>query len=273
MTVRALPEPAPAGEARVLDLALARGPDGLTRIVRRRVAWPWSLARGFRLGDPAGGPGGCLTLVPQAAGAALIAGDRREQALALGPGASARLRTAGATLVQGDGEARSLWCLSVGPGAWLGFLPDPAVLCTGALLVQEIRAEVTPGGVIVLADVLCPRSPGERPEGWRSLLTLARPGAVPFLAERQAAGPATFDRLARLPGAPRAFGSLTFVGHHPLPEGPVEVPGLPGLYAPTGVLRGGAGVSVRLAAPDRGTLARALAALLARLVPGFADRP
>lgn len=273
MTVPSLPEPAPAREARVLDLALARGPDGLTRIVRRRVAWPWSLARGFRLGDPAGGPGGCLTLVPQAAGAALIAGDRWEQALSLGPGAAARLRTAGATLVQGEGAARSLWRLSVGPGAWLGFLPDPAVLCTGALLVQEIRAEVAPDAALVLADGFCLRSPGERPEGWQSLLSLARPGEAPFLAERQAAGCAAFDRLARLPGAPRAFGSLTFVGLRPLPEGPVEVPGLPGLYAAAGGLRGGAGVSVRLAAPDGGTLAQALAALLARLVPGFPDRP
>lgn len=259
----------PRAAGPVLDLFLERGADGLTRIARRRVAWPWSLPRGFRLGDPAGGPGGCLTLIPQAAGAALMPGDAWEQRLTLGPGACARLITAGSTSVHGPGRAETIWRLSLGPGAWLGLLPDPSVLFDGAGLVQTIEADLAEGAVLALADGVCLRAANTRPAGVTARLTVQGPrGRV--IEERQTAGPESFARLARLPGRPTAFGALTLVGARPAEAGPLD---LPGIYAAAGDLRHTAGITARMAAPDGGALTRALHTLTARWLPGFERRP
>ncbi|MEM9048223.1 MAG: urease accessory protein UreD [Pseudomonadota bacterium] len=265
MRSRALPRAA----GPVLDLQLQRGADGLTRIARRRVAWPWSLPRGFRLGDPVGGPNGCLTLIPQAAGAALMPGDTWEQRLALGPGACARLITAGATAVHGSGWAETRWHLALGPGAWLALLPDPAVLFAGAGLIQTIEVEMAEAAVLVLADGICLRETHTAPAGVRTQLTVNGPDGLVF-QDRQRAGAESFARLARLPGKPTAFASLTMIGARPGRTGPLD---LPDVYVSAGVLRGGQGIAARIAARDGGTLTRALHALVAAWVPGFAARP
>ncbi|MFN3260742.1 MAG: urease accessory protein UreD [Pikeienuella sp.] len=248
----------------VLDLLLERGPGGVTRIARRRVAWPWSLPRGYALG----GPEGCLTLVPQAAGAALMPGDIWEQRLTLGPGAAARLVTAGATAVHGPGGAETIWRLSLAPGAWLAMLPDPAVLFEGAALRQTVEADLGPGAVLILADGVCLRAPDVRPLGWTSRLVVTGPEGT-ILTERQEAGPESFPRLARLPDAPAAFGSLTAFGAFPAEPGPLD---LPGCYAAAGLLRGGAGMTARIAAPSGGALSSALRRLAAAWAPRFEPR-
>jgi urease accessory protein len=255
----------PRAAGPVLDLALERGADGATRIARRRVAWPWSLPRGFALG----GPPGCLTLIPQASGAALMPGDVWEQRLSLGPGAAARVISAGAVAVHGPGRAETLWRLTLGAGAWLAMLPDPAVLFEGAALSQTIEVEMGEGAVLILADGICLRSPGTRPLGWSARLSVTGPSG-PVIDERQQAGAESFPRLARLPAAPMAFGSLTAIGATPAGPGPLD---LPGVYAAAGVLRGGAGMTARLAAPDGGTLAAALRRLAGTWAPGFEPRP
>ncbi|MEM9198445.1 MAG: urease accessory protein UreD [Pseudomonadota bacterium] len=262
---RALPRAA----GPVFDLALERGSDGLTRIARRRVAWPWSLPRGFRLGDPVGGPNGCLSLIPQAAGAALMPGDVWEQRLTLGPGACARLITAGSTSVHGPGQAETVWRLSIGPGAWLALLPDPSVLFDGASLVQTIEVELAEGAVLALADGICLRAADTRPAGVATRLSVQGPKGR-ILEERQIAGPESFVRLAGMPGRPAAFGALTLIGAHPAEAGPLD---LPGAYAAAGSLRNGAGITARIAAADGGALTRALHSVTAKWLPGFERRP
>lgn len=254
----------PRAAGPVLDLTLERGADGMTRIAKRRVAWPWSLPRGFALG----GPAGCLTLIPQAAGAALLPGDAWEQRLTLGPGAAMRLVTAGATAVHGPGRAETLWRLTLGPGAWLALLPDPSVLFHGATLSQTVEAHLGPGAVLLLADGVCLRAPEARPLGWSSRLAVTGPDGT-IVNDRQEAGPESFPRLARMPRAPSAFGSLTAIGAAPAEPGPLD---LPGCYAAAGLLRGGAGVAARIAAPDGGALSAALRRLGAAWAPGFEPR-
>jgi urease accessory protein UreH len=263
---------APPRAGLVLDLGLERGPDGRTRIARRRVAWPWSLPRGFRLGDPVGGPAGCLTILPQAAGAALLPGDAWEQRVTLGPGAAARIVGAGSMLAHGPGPSRSRWRVTVGPGAWFALAPDPVVLFEGAAPDFAVEVEAAEGAFVAIVDGACRADAAARPGGLRSRLTVRRPCGAVLFEDAQAAQADAFERLARLPGAPAAFGSLTIVGAAPLPAGALAFPDAPGVYAACGPLRGGVGITARVAAPDGGTLARVLRRLAAQAMPGFSDR-
>lgn len=191
-----------------LDLVAAPGPDNRTRIVRRRVAYPWSLGRAFapsRPGEP-------LLVLPQEAAAGLLAGDRVEQRLTLERDASVRLAFAGATLVLADAPgrrrpARSLWRHALGPGARLVAAAEPHALLPGAELDLATEIALDPSATYIGFEGICL---AEGPGGcaWRSELTVRRPDGPPLLIDRQAARDEDLRRAARLPGAPAAFGTL-----------------------------------------------------------------
>lgn len=252
-----------------LDLVAAPGPDNRTRIVRRRVAYPWSLGRAFapsRPGEP-------LLVLPQEAAAGLLAGDRVEQRLTLERDASVRLAFAGATLVLADAPgrrrpARSLWRHALGPGARLVAAAEPHALLPGAELDLATEIALDPSATYIGFEGICL---AEGPGGcaWRSELTVRRPDGPPLLIDRQAARDEDLRRAARLPGAPAAFGTLLALAPPgaaarlaaALPPGAID---LPGAYAAAAPLRGGAGLAVRIAAPAGGALRDAGRALLDR---------
>ncbi|WP_118132938.1 urease accessory protein UreD [Oceanicella sp. SM1341] len=252
-----------------LDLGFAPGADGRTRIERRRVSWPWSLPRGFRLGEAPG----LLTVLPQAAAAALLPGDCWESRLEARPGAAVRIISAGATLVHAGGATpRAGWDIAVGPGARLELVPEPWVLTSGARVAQRLDATVAAEGLLLLFDGFCRQFPAAEAAGgaWRSTTVLRRPCGAVILRETQAVAEAGLRALARMRGGAGAFGAFTVIGPEArlarvraaFPPGPVEVGGA---YAASAELRGGAGLGLRLVARDGGALVAAKARLQERI--------
>jgi len=266
-----------APEPPQLDLELGLGRDGGTAILRRHVAWPWSLPRGFRLA----GAAGPLTVLPQAAAAALLPGDHWRHRIVLGPGARLHLVTAGATVVHSEPArpaprpSRAEWVLSVAAGAALSHVPDPMVLSPGARVTQTLQAEVAEDGVLLLFDGLCRRDPAAPVLGghWASLIEIRRPSGAVVLRDRQRAEETALADLHALPiGAAAAFGTALIVAAPAQLEAlaPMLAPGPwehQGVWGAADSLRHGQGIVLRLAARSGGALSAAFDALRGALRP------
>lgn len=252
-----------------LDLAAAPGPDGRTRLVRRRVTYPWSLGRAFPGPDPAAP----LLVLPQAAAAGLLAGDEVRHRLDLAPGARVRLASAGATVVHApgalspaQGPAAAAWRFRLDEGAELIVAAEPHVLLPRARLALETEVELAASARLVAFEGVCLADPAA-PAAWRTRLVVRRPGGALLFEDRQHASAEALGRLRRLPHAPAAFGTLVALAPaaagilRAFPPGPLE---LPNAYAACAPLRAGAGVAIRIACADGGALREAGAALVAR---------
>lgn len=158
-----------------LDLGFTRGPDGRTGLARRRVSYPWALARAFHL-DAA--PAGMATVMPQSSAGGLYPGDRLLQSVAVDTDAAAHVTTQGATVVHAgrDGRrAESDWRLDVAAGGWLEVINDPLVLFPDADL--RMRIDIDARGVCVFADGFGGH-PGAAFRRLASDLTIRRGGRV-----------------------------------------------------------------------------------------------
>ncbi|WP_245155788.1 urease accessory protein UreD [Paracoccus ravus] len=241
---------AAAGQVQ-FELRTGLGPDGGTAILGRHVEWPWPLPRGFRLA----GREGPLTILPQAAGAALLPGDHWRHRLVHEAG-QLHLVTAGAGLAHGGGPARVDWQVTVGGGT-LAMLPDPWVLSPGADMAQRQEFDHGADAALALIDGFCLR---DGPADWRSQTQIRRAGRV-ILRDCQRADRAQLARIAELPGAMRAFGQVIVVAEPARLAGLGIVPGTQGgdgLWSAAAALRENAGVIVRIAAISGGVLAAAL---------------
>lgn len=249
-------------EACQFDLRVGIGRDGGTAILARHVAWPWSLPRGFRLS----GPQGPLTVLPQAAGAALLPGDHWRHRIVQEAG-DLHLITAGAGLAHAGGSAQVDWQVTVASGT-LAMLPDPWVLSPGAEMRQRQEIDLGPDAELALIDGFCLR---DGPAAWASETVIRREGKL-LLRDSQKADPAQLQQIADLPGGLCAFGQILLVMNPArldrlgMVEGPIGRDGFWGAVAP---LRAGAGMIVRLAAVSGGALASALDQWRARLREGL----
>lgn len=240
---------------RQLDLRVGAGADGGTAILHRHVAWPWSLPRGFRLR----GRDGPLTVLPQAAGAALLPGDHWRHRIVHEAG-HLHLITAGAGLVHFGGQARVDWDIEVRQGT-LALLPDPWVLSPGARIAQRMRVVLAEGACLVLMDGVCLRGPALPDLSWHSDTVIRRPLGQVLLRDLQRADGDQLARLADLPGGMRAFGQVVLVAPAAwlaplcITPGPWDGAGVWGAVAP---LRDDAGLMIRLAATSGGALSAAL---------------
>lgn len=255
-----------------LDLRVGLGADGGTAILHRHVAWPWSLPRGFRLR----GREGPLTVLPQAAGAALLPGDHWRHRILLQDG-HLHLVTAGAGLVHSGGPdggaamAHVDWSVEVAQGR-LALLPDPWVLSPGARMAQRMRVVLPADACLALMEGVCLRGAPTPATGWDSDTVIRRPSGQVVLRDRQRASGDQLARLAGLPGGMRAFGQVLLLAPAAqlaaldIAMGPWDDSDVWGAVAP---LRGDAGVMIRLAATSGGALSAALDAWRARLVAGL----
>lgn len=233
---------------------------GVSRITDRRVSWPWSLPRGFH---PHGAEGP-LTVLPQAAAAGLLPGDRWQHQLSVGEGAGLRLIEAGATAVHGGGAGPGAvrWRLDVAPGGLLLMCCQPYVLMPGAALDLTTEISLAEDARLVVMEGVCLTVPADVAQGWRSALTIRRTGSGVVLRDAQAADGDMLDRLGQ--GGSLAFGAATVLAPEQELEGLADAlkaeVGVPGVYAAAGPLRHQAGIGLRLVCDTGGTLTRALAA-------------
>jgi len=255
-------------EPHALDLTVERGADGRSRLIRKRVAFPWSLGRAFApisSDDP-------LLILPQAAGAGLVAGDDVHQAVTLDADTAARLESAGATVVHGGSGslARSHWTFSLSPSSALVVAAEPYVLAPDADLHLTTQIDIAPDAVFIGFEGMCHAVPpdGTASRGsWRTDTRVFRPDGEILLIDRQRAEAGDPARLSALPFAPAAFGTI-FVLAPPdrlteLETGPIA---LPEVYAAATPLRKNAGIGIRIAAPTGGRLRDAGMMLLNQLV-------
>ena len=243
----------PLAATRQLDLSFARRGDR-TVFDRRLFSWPYVLARTFQL-DPA--IPHLQSVMVQTSGGAIYGDDRLLQRLHLGAGAAVHLTTQGATAVHRANPGlttRESVAITLEPGAWLEYLPQPRILFPDAAMRQVIDIDCHPDATAIVADAFTLHDPEQRGRLFRrmeSTLTVRR-GADPVLIDRFdiAGDPQHFTRHT-------AFGTLLLLA--PRPAEILEawaldlssaLAGHGGLYAAASVLPSALGIGLRFAATE-----------------------
>lgn len=238
-----------------LDLSFARRGDR-TVLDRRLFAWPFVLTRTFHLDAV---PAHMLTAIIQTSSSALLGDDRLTQRIRLGQGAAAHLTTQGASPVYRAHPgmiARDGIEITVGPDAFLEYLPEPRILFPGAALDQTIDIDCALGATLMLSDGFTVHDPAATDARFRQLVstvTIRVDGGEPTIIDR-------FDiaHLGRGRSASyTAFSSLFIVT--PLPSETLErfasdlsteLASMSHVYGAASMLPGNIGIGVRLAAGE-----------------------
>jgi urease accessory protein len=163
----------------LLDLRLAAGEDGKTRIVSRRQRFPLSITAPMYL-DPH--DRGMAYLYVQNPTGGMFPGDRLTTRIDVGEGCRVHLTTPAATKVfRTDAEpARQDIEITVGPDAYVEYVPEPLIPHEGARLVQTLDVSLGPRATFVATEILTPgRVAGGERFRYRelSLTTTVRDGA------------------------------------------------------------------------------------------------
>jgi urease accessory protein len=139
----------------LLDLRFARGTDGDTVLVERRQRFPLRLTVPFAL-DP-GEPGMAFVYVQNPTGG-IFGGDRLSLRVEAAEGALVHVTTPSATKVyraETEPAAQRL-TFTVGPRAYVEYVPEPLIPFAGAKLEQEVRAVVEPDGAFFYSEAITP---------------------------------------------------------------------------------------------------------------------
>ena len=247
---------------RSLDAALVVDRAGGRSILRRqRIGYPLHITRGFYL--DAARPD-LLTLYLQSASGGLYAGDRINLDISVGASAAFHTTTQAATVVH-DGRnsgAIQRQRVSVEADAFCAMTSDPYVLFPGADLTLETEAMVADDAVLCLADGFAVHDPKQesRPFArFESRLTVSRPDGRLLLKD-----------LGAIEGTELrngALGHMAAAANLVLIAPPDRLPALAdmeqaadrcGALAGCSLAPNGAGLVLRMLAPDGGALARAL---------------
>ena len=202
--------PNPCSAQRVLDISAVPGADTSSRLVRHRVSFPWSIGRGYRSeSNPR-----VLTVIPQMAGAGLMAGDRFDHRIGVTSGALLELAPAGATLVHGSpgrGPAISNWCYNIQDHAALLIVPEPHVLMAGADLSLRQAIVTGPSGLFLGAEIIAV-APGVTDAGFTLETRIQRADGTPILEDVQSASPTLLERLGAKKDRYDCFATVLIVG-------------------------------------------------------------
>jgi len=188
----------------MLDIAVTRGADGASRLVRRRVSYPWSLGRGYPCDD------GTVRVIPQAAGAGLLSNDCFRQQITVTSGASLRIDTAGATLVHGASPSqagRSSWRYILEGSAKASIASEPYVLMEDSELVLRQDLVIDVNAVLVATETVV-LAPGVTRASWKLETTASRPDGTQVFKDVQIATSCSLSRTGCLPKAFNAFSTV-----------------------------------------------------------------
>ncbi len=158
----------PPGQHGLAELVLEQRA-GRTRLTRLRTRPPLLVQQALYPDD--GAPDMAHVFLANPTGG-LLENDRQDISVTLGPGARAHVTTQSATKIHtmAHGQADQRVALSVGPGGYLEYLPDPLIPFRNAKLVQNTTITVEPGAALVYGDVITPgRVAGGEAFGYRSI--------------------------------------------------------------------------------------------------------
>lgn len=234
-----------------LDLSIVAGPNGISRLGARNVSFPWSLGRGYP-----GGRGEPVMLIPQVAGAGLLAGDDVRQRICVEQDAALHLVSAGAMLTYGapgDEQCRSNWSIELKSGARAVVASEPYVLFDDADLCLRQSISLAEDATFIGCEGVVRARP-DTPCSWNSEATVCRPDGSILFIDRQRAHAETLKRHAKFDGSWRAFGTVLILT--PIRERTDQIIELAGNLTIKGVAlgacqtRGASGACIRIAASD-----------------------
>ncbi|EAQ01523.1 urease accessory protein UreD [Pseudooceanicola batsensis HTCC2597] len=233
---------------------------GQTHLMGQHTPHPFHITRPFRhVTDPQG----MATLYLQSSSGGLYGDDDLGLTVRLGEGAAAHVTTQASTIVHDARDragAQQDVLLEVGPGGWLEYLPDPAILMTGARLNNRVSARLGEGARLIMADAQLSHDPGGdgRPFGRLDNVVAVTGPQGPLMLDRF--GLEGADWLARTGGA-RCSGMVVAAGADEAgPAMLAAVDALPGLYAGLSVFPDRGLGLLRFLARDGVALSRALSA-------------
>ena len=258
--------PAPVGRRVRASLVFARG-GGTTVLSRQAVPYPFHITRAFRMhpGSP-----DLATLYLQSASGGLYAADHLTLDVAARTGARVHVTTQAGTVVHRGGPepTRQETRLAVAADAFLALNPDPLILFPDAHLAISTEITAEPGArAIVTESVACHDPLGQgRPFDRLDLgLTIRTPEGRALVRERSRIDGAAFTGPDSPMGGHRAYGTMVVLG---APDdarlaGPLLRQASDAAGCLTGVspLPNGAGLGLRLLAPDGGALSAGMEAL------------
>lgn len=132
---------------------------GRTFLARQFTPHPFHITRPFY---HAGDPQGMATLYLQSSSGGVYAGDDLSLEIGLDAGAQVHVTTQASTIVhdaRGREGARQTVCLDVAEGARLDYLPDPAILMTGAKFCNRVTARFGREARVILGDAQLSHDP------------------------------------------------------------------------------------------------------------------
>ncbi|MFN0315592.1 MAG: urease accessory protein UreD [Burkholderiales bacterium] len=249
------------------DVSLVCDPAGRTYVGGQYVAYPYHLGRTLRnLGDPPGMP----TLYVQSCSGGIFEGDDLRCRMMVGANARAHITTAASIIVHTmeEGSAAQHVEIDVAAGGYFEYFPDPIILFPDATLASTLSIRVAPGATVLAWDSFLahdPKAQGKVFREFSSELSVTDEKGRLLARDRYRAEGAVFQRVTPgVMGAYRTQGSFILV----CPGGPCAqwadklreaLAGHEGAYAGVSELPNGAGVWVRILAPDAAVLRNALA--------------
>ncbi|ACB79310.1 Urease accessory protein UreD [Methylorubrum populi BJ001] len=260
------PVSAPVGRRVQASLVFARG-GGTTVLSRQVVPYPFHITRAFRMHPESPD---LATLYLQSASGGLYAADHLTLDIAARPGARVHVTTQAGTVVHRGGPepTRQDTRLAIAADAFLALNPDPLILFPGAHLAVSTDITAEPGArAIVTESVACHDPLGQdRPFDRLDLgLTIRTPEGRALVRERSRIDGAAFVGPDSPMGGHRAYGTMVVLG---APEdarlaGPLlrQASDTAGCLTGVSVLPNGAGLGLRLLAPDGGTLSAGMEAV------------
>lgn len=248
------------------DVSLLSDATGRTYVGGQYVSYPYHLGRALRnLGDPAGMP----TLYIQSCSGGIFEGDDLRTRMRVGANARAHITTAASTIVHTmeEGSAAQHVEIDAAADSYFEYLPDPLILFPDATLSSSVCIRVAPGAVVLAWDGFLahdPKAQGKIFREFRSELSVTDEKGRLLVRDRYRAEGPVFQRdTPGVMGPYRTQGSFVLVS----PGGACAqwadklreaLAGHDGAYTGVSELPNGAGVWVRILAPDTAVLREGL---------------